>query len=579
MIRRQYILIVLFTTIFQIFFSTRNALAINKTNSKQWISSTITTITAQSTNKCESASIDEFPPLFFTNEQRRHGGILVYIALILYSFAAIEIVCDDYFASALERISCNFNLTPDVAGATFMALATSASEFFTSIVGVFFVKSDIALGTIVGSAVFNILFVIALCALISATVCELDAYPIVRDAGFYCIAVAVLYIIIYDQHVYWYEALALVLLYFVYVAILKFNDRLSRLIRGSSSNKKASTLNQNPQEQLQALNSNSVELEESLTTRGRSVSESIMMSAAIHTVGVPGDDKRKPRAPYKPSKKRLKETPDNQHIVANATEIFDPLKLPTKRYKILKWVLMYPVRLLMHITIPDCRKEVFHNYYMLTFVMSTIWVAGLAYLLVWLVVIVGFTLNIPDSIMGLTVLAFGSSIEEMFSAIVMTRRGHPEMAIAGSIGSNVFDILMGLGIPWLFRNLMRFTHQPSPLETASIIRDSPIAVLPSSSSDSISVLNNDLSASSSSNEPFFVEIHSRGLVYSTIVLFIALIIFLITFFVNRCRLTKFYGVFLIVVWFSVITLMCLFELNIFGALHPEPCRNRPISTV
>lgn len=32
----------------------------------------------------------------------------------------------------------------DVAGATFMALATSASEFFTSIVGVFFVKSDIA---------------------------------------------------------------------------------------------------------------------------------------------------------------------------------------------------------------------------------------------------------------------------------------------------------------------------------------------------------------------------------------------------------------------------------------------------
>ena len=68
--------------------------------------------------------------------------------------------------------------------------------------------------------------------------------------------------------------------------------------------------------------------------------------------------------------------------------------------------------------------------------------------------------------MGLTILAVGSSIEEIFSAIVMTRRGHPEMAIAGSIGSNVFDILMGLGIPWLFRNLMHFIHQPSPLETA-----------------------------------------------------------------------------------------------------------------
>jgi hypothetical protein len=102
MIRQQYVLIVLFTVIFQIFFSTTNTLSLHETTSHE----------LSSTNKCESASIDEFPPLFFTNEQCRRGGFLVYIILILYSFAAIEIVCDDYFASALERISYNFNLTP-----------------------------------------------------------------------------------------------------------------------------------------------------------------------------------------------------------------------------------------------------------------------------------------------------------------------------------------------------------------------------------------------------------------------------------------------------------------------------------
>jgi Ca2+/Na+ antiporter len=80
--------------------------------------------------------------------------------------------------------------------------------------------------------------------------------------------------------------------------------------------------------------------------------------------------------------------------------------------------------------------------------------------------------------MGLTILAVGSSIEEIFSAIVMTRRGHPEMAIAGSIGSNVFDILMGLGIPWLFRNLMRFTYQLPPLETGSLMVDSALVPPP-----------------------------------------------------------------------------------------------------
>jgi len=205
-------------------------------------------------------------------------------------------------------------------------------------------------------------------------------------------------------------------------------------------------------------------------------------------------------------------------------------------------------------------------------------VAGLAYLLVWLVVVVGYTLNIRDSIMGLTVLAFGSSIEEIFSAIVMTRRGHPEMAIAGSIGSNVFDILMGLGIPWLFRNLMRFIHQPTPLET-SIISDPSLTALRPSASDPVAFLQSDPLSSTNNNAPFYVEIHSRGLVYSTIVLFIALITFLITFFINRCRLTKFYGVFLIVVWLSVVTLMCLFELNMFGVVHLEPCPNRLTNTV
>ena len=174
--------------------------------------------------------------------------------------------------------------------------------------------------------------------------------------------------------------------------------------------------------------------------------------------------------------------------------------------------------------------------------------------------------------MGLTVMAFGSSIEEIFSAIVMTRRGHPEMAIAGSIGSNVFDILMGLGIPWLFRNLMRFTQHPSSIRTMPIMEDSSTTIL--SPTALKSVVNNDASTSSNNNEAFYAEIHSLGLVYSTVVLFIALITFLITFFINRCRLTKFYGIFLIVVWLSVITLMCLFELNIFGAFRPELCQDR-----
>ena len=45
-------------------------------------------------------------------------------------------------------------------GATFMAAGGSAPELFTSMIGVFIAFSDVGIGTIVGSAVFNILFVI-----------------------------------------------------------------------------------------------------------------------------------------------------------------------------------------------------------------------------------------------------------------------------------------------------------------------------------------------------------------------------------------------------------------------------------
>ena len=56
------------------------------------------------------------------------------------------------------------NLSPDVAGATFMAAGSSAPELATSVIGVFVAKDDIGVSGVVGSAVFNITLVIGVCA-------------------------------------------------------------------------------------------------------------------------------------------------------------------------------------------------------------------------------------------------------------------------------------------------------------------------------------------------------------------------------------------------------------------------------
>ncbi len=58
----------------------------------------------------------------------------------------------------------------DVAGATFMAAGSSAPEVFISLIGIFVSESSTGIGAIVGSAVFNILFVIGFCGLYIANV-------------------------------------------------------------------------------------------------------------------------------------------------------------------------------------------------------------------------------------------------------------------------------------------------------------------------------------------------------------------------------------------------------------------------
>jgi len=48
---------------------------------------------------CEnvSRSIDDFPPDFFTDDQRRHGAVVFHFLVAFYGFVFIAFVCNDYF--------------------------------------------------------------------------------------------------------------------------------------------------------------------------------------------------------------------------------------------------------------------------------------------------------------------------------------------------------------------------------------------------------------------------------------------------------------------------------------------------
>ena len=71
----------------------------------------------------------------------------------------------------------------------------------------------------------------------------------------------------------------------------------------------------------------------------------------------------------------------------------------------------------------DVRREGFENYYALAFLMSIIWLSFYSYMMVWMITIVGFTLSVPDTVMGLTFVAAGVSSPDVLLGVAAVKEG------------------------------------------------------------------------------------------------------------------------------------------------------------
>lgn len=98
-------------------------------------------------------------------EQLRQGWVVLHVFAAIYFFILLAIICNDYFLPTVECICEDLHLSKDVAAATFMATATSMPEFFTNTISTLILESDMGLGTIIGSLMFNTLGVAGLAAL------------------------------------------------------------------------------------------------------------------------------------------------------------------------------------------------------------------------------------------------------------------------------------------------------------------------------------------------------------------------------------------------------------------------------
>ncbi|KAM3654844.1 sodium/potassium/calcium exchanger 2 isoform 2-T2 [Ammospiza maritima maritima] len=446
-------------------------------------------------NETDDHTKGEYPKDLFSLEERRQGAVILHIIGMIYMFIALAIVCDEFFVPSLTVITEKLAISDDVAGATFMAAGGSAPELFTSLIGVFISHSNVGIGTIVGSAVFNILFVIGMCALFSKEILNLTWWPLFRDMSFYIIDLILLIIFFLDNFIMWWESITLLTAYFFYVTFMKFNVQVEELVKKFLNRNKVEKVTTDAEGK--SPNAGDKD-DQTLTTKPRlqrggssaSLHNSLMRNSIfqlmIHTLDPLAEGKFKERASilHKIAKKKCQvEDSERQNGAANhekgakvevavtppsdsgpvqngiahnveeneEDEEEQPLSLawPETPRKQVTYLLVLPIVFPLWATLPDVRKPTSRKFFPITFFGSISWIAFFSYLMVWWAHQVGETIGITEEIMGLTILAAGTSIPDLITSVIVARKGLGDMAVSSSVGSNIFDITVGLPLPWL----------------------------------------------------------------------------------------------------------------------------------
>lgn len=520
----------------------------------------------------------QFPRDLFTPAQLRRGAVILHVMGMVYMFVALAIVCDEFFIPALDVITVKLDISEDVAGATFMAAGGSAPELFTSVIGVFISFDDVGIGTIVGSAVFNILFVISMCAIFSKSVLQLTWWPLFRDVTFYSVILIILMHFFKDSIIYWWEALVLLLCYAAYVTFMKFNEQLEKMLKkllnrnkmarrrmsapilhsgskfrhgllqllihsidplhehegeaNAKLDEKASQLHtiaslrvlldatkpgegggggataqQSPAgvanggpppaplggcprggtqdgssgsaetrltslsnsdalvrvdsvSNLQSDSSITSNLSEKMAASGHGVAilhqrpapiQESIESASLPPAGGDAITTALPDSGYNSATaaqaaQAAKELPPD--VIEETNEPLSVAWPDTWRERF-NYVVLAPIIFPLWLTMPDVRRPEKVKFVAGSFLGSITWIAIFSYLMVWWATVVGQTLGIPNEVMGLTFLAAGTSIPDLITSVLVARKGFGDMAVSSSVGSNIFDVAVGLPLPWL----------------------------------------------------------------------------------------------------------------------------------
>jgi cation:H+ antiporter len=101
-----------------------------------------------------------------------------------------------------------------------------------------------------------------------------------------------------------------------------------------------------------------------------------------------------------------------------------------------------------------------------TFLLGLVFLLVGSRVLVWGAVGLSRGLGVPELVVGLTLVALGTSLPELAASVAAARHGESDIAVGNVVGSNMFNLLGVLALPGIIA--------PGTVDRSVVVRDFPI---------------------------------------------------------------------------------------------------------
>ncbi|KOO26303.1 sodium potassium calcium exchanger 5 [Chrysochromulina tobinii] len=288
--------------------------------------------------------------------------------------------------------------------------------------------SDTALGVgaILGSGMIAFTVIPGCCALATSKPLELKRRPLARDISMYLIALVLLHTAIADGVIQTAESYMLVALYLVYLLVIMFASQAREYIR-------TKLYQLSPRRQKSFV----IQASERLLQVEDAAAAAEAASGTMQTAGA---------------------------------------------------LTLQPLKWLLALTCPECAHDApGAARYPITLVASFLWVALFSTTIAAIVTRWGSMLRIPTATLGLYVISVGAEIPDLIQSVTVAKRGYGSMAVSNSSGSQIINILVGLGLPWAISNaahqtirvdLVKSLHLMANIQLANVLLYLSLLLLP-----------------------------------------------------------------------------------------------------